>query len=286
MTDAPTTTYDYPTAGTYTATVTETDEAGTSTTEIFTGQTMSNNGSPTATVSQQVVIVPCTADQSCAANVASPTVTADLTGTSSTDALLAVSIGQSAVSCGSAPAQNAEVTTYATTTFTAPYLQAILTVSGVASASGFAVCYDSTTFFNDAQNESVTSGQLPDCGATPVAPCLVSATEESGSVVAVLDVLPGDPRFWSPTTPVTAHPISPATGVAGGKVSIKGAGFSVVTKVLFGTIPATYSILSAGKKISAVIPANAASGPVTLVESWAPPSAPAPSPWPGPRSRR
>jgi YVTN family beta-propeller protein len=267
MTDVPTTTYEYPTAGTYTATVTETDEAGTSTTETFTGQTVSNNGSPTATASQSVTIVPCTADAPCTAAVTSPTVTADLTGTSSTDALLAVSIGQATVSCGSAAAESAEVTTYATTTFTASDIQATLTVAGLASASGFSVCYDSTVPFTDAQDQPVTSGQLPDCQATPVAPCLVSATEEGGSVVAVLDVLPGDPRFWPANTPVTAHPISPATGVAGGKVSIKGAGLTAVTAVLFGTASATYSILSKGKKISAVIPATATTGPVTLVES-------------------
>jgi YVTN family beta-propeller protein len=267
-TSTPTTTYSYASPGTYTATVTETDEAGTSTTETFTGQTVSNSGSTAATASQQVVIVPCTADEPCAATVTSPTVTSDLSGTSSTDALLAVSIGPSAVSCGSAPAQTAEVTTYATTTFTASSIQATLTVAGVASASGFSVCYDSTVPFTDAQDQSVTSGQLPGCQeSSPVAPCLVSATEESGSVVAVLDVLPGDPRFWPATTPVTAHPISPATGVAGGKVSIKGAGLSAVTAVLFGNTSATYSILSGGKKISAVVPATATSGPVTLRES-------------------
>jgi len=47
-TTSPTTTHVYATAGPYTATVTETDQAGTSTTQAFTGQTMSRNGGPQA----------------------------------------------------------------------------------------------------------------------------------------------------------------------------------------------------------------------------------------------
>jgi YVTN family beta-propeller protein len=43
-TSTPTTAHTYAAAGTYTATLTETDSAGTSTTQVFTGQTMSLNG--------------------------------------------------------------------------------------------------------------------------------------------------------------------------------------------------------------------------------------------------
>jgi YVTN family beta-propeller protein len=57
-TSVPTTTHTYATPGPYTATVTETDSAGTSTTQVFTGQTMSNNGGPSAVTSQQLTVVP------------------------------------------------------------------------------------------------------------------------------------------------------------------------------------------------------------------------------------
>ena len=50
----PTVTHIYSRAGTYTASVTETDTAGTSTTEVFNGTTMSRNGGPTARATQTV----------------------------------------------------------------------------------------------------------------------------------------------------------------------------------------------------------------------------------------
>jgi YVTN family beta-propeller protein len=53
----PTTTHTYAAPGTYTATLTETDSAGTATTQVFTGQTMSRNGGPSA---QTIRTVPVT----------------------------------------------------------------------------------------------------------------------------------------------------------------------------------------------------------------------------------
>jgi YVTN family beta-propeller protein len=50
------TTHVYGTAGSYTATVTETDSAGTSTTKVFTGQTMSRRGDPSAIATATVQI--------------------------------------------------------------------------------------------------------------------------------------------------------------------------------------------------------------------------------------
>jgi YVTN family beta-propeller protein len=51
-TTTPTTTHTYGALGTYTAKVTETDSAGTSRTQVFTGQTMSRNGGPSAVASE------------------------------------------------------------------------------------------------------------------------------------------------------------------------------------------------------------------------------------------
>ena len=50
-TTTPTTTHTYSTSGPFTATLTVTDSAGTSTTQVFTGQTVSNNGGPSALAS-------------------------------------------------------------------------------------------------------------------------------------------------------------------------------------------------------------------------------------------
>jgi YVTN family beta-propeller protein len=50
------TTHSYATSGSYTVTLTETDTAGTSTTQTFIGQTISRNGGPSAQTTQQVTI--------------------------------------------------------------------------------------------------------------------------------------------------------------------------------------------------------------------------------------
>ncbi len=55
-TSTPSVSHTYSIPGQYTATVTETDTAGTSTTQVFTGSTMSRNGGPTARASRTVSV--------------------------------------------------------------------------------------------------------------------------------------------------------------------------------------------------------------------------------------
>ena len=55
-TTTPTTTHIYASAGTFRATVTEVSSAGTSTTKVFTGQTMSRNGGPSARATAAVAV--------------------------------------------------------------------------------------------------------------------------------------------------------------------------------------------------------------------------------------
>jgi YVTN family beta-propeller protein len=55
-TATPTTTHSYAAAGSYTATLTETDTAGTSTGQVFSGQTMSRDGGPSAQTTRTVTI--------------------------------------------------------------------------------------------------------------------------------------------------------------------------------------------------------------------------------------
>ena len=53
---SPTATHTYANTGTYTISLTVTNNSGTSTTKVFTGQTMSNNGGPTAQSSKTLTI--------------------------------------------------------------------------------------------------------------------------------------------------------------------------------------------------------------------------------------
>jgi YVTN family beta-propeller protein len=55
-TTGPTTTHTYASGGSYTATLTLTSSAGTSTTKVFTGQTVSRNGGPSATTTRSVTV--------------------------------------------------------------------------------------------------------------------------------------------------------------------------------------------------------------------------------------
>ncbi len=67
-TTSPTTTHTYATAGAHTVTLTVTDDAGCSTAQTFTGQTVSCNGSPAARISHQVTITTVTVHASVSPN--------------------------------------------------------------------------------------------------------------------------------------------------------------------------------------------------------------------------
>ncbi len=62
----------------------------------------------------------------------------------------------------------------------------------------------------------------------------------------------------------------PAGGGAGTKVSIKGVGFTPSATVAFGGVQATQVTVGSTKKITAVVPAGAPSGPITVTNTTAP----------------
>jgi hypothetical protein len=88
---ATSTTHAYAVAGTYTATVTATDTAGTSTTVVYTGQTVSRN--PGATASQVVTITPTVTAVNPAQGAAGLTVTITGTGFSTASGQTAFTFG-------------------------------------------------------------------------------------------------------------------------------------------------------------------------------------------------
>jgi DNA-binding beta-propeller fold protein YncE len=101
---APTATHVYAVAGVYTATVTVTDAAGTSTSQVFTGQTASRNGGAGAVASQQVTVFPTVTAANPTAGAAGTKVTITGTGFSTKAGTTAIAFGNkaaSAVSCSS-----------------------------------------------------------------------------------------------------------------------------------------------------------------------------------------
>jgi YVTN family beta-propeller protein len=262
-TSTPTTTHTYIDAGNYTASVTETDEADTSTTQVFTGQTMSNNGSTTTEASQSFVVVSCSADTKCSGTVSNASQSVSVAGTSSTDATLEISLGLQNVSCDSSATQSEQVTTYSTDNFTASVLKATLTVDDDSNTSDFEACYSSPTPFVDKQGASVTTGELADCSSNGnIAPCLSSVKAASGNLIAKLRVLPGDPRFWSPTVIAS---FSPTSGPVGTQVTIKGGPWTGVESVSFDGMQTQFASNTRGTRITAVVPAEASKGFITVV---------------------
>jgi YVTN family beta-propeller protein len=262
-TSTPTTTHIYASSGNYTATVTETDAAGTSTAQVFTGQTVSNNGGQQAVDSQSFEVIPCEANSTCSGTVSDASQSTTLTGTSSTDATLQISIGQQTVSCGYQAPATEQVTTYSTTTFTASSLAATMTINGDTDTTGFNVCYSSTTPFRDRGGTSVTTGHLPSCQeVSDVAPCIASVAVTNGNLVATLSVPPGDPRFWGPTVLAS---FSPTKGSVGTRVTVVGGPWAGTSQVDFDGVPTQFKLSKSNTKLTALVPSGATSGPITIV---------------------
>ena len=84
-----------------------------------------------------------------------------------------------------------------------------------------------------------------------------------GSVVATLELPPGDPRFHvGGETPLITR-IKPTTAAPGKKLTIKGVNLSEVTGVTIGGVVA-HIIKAAPTKVSVIVPAGAQSGTIRV----------------------
>ena len=99
VTSVATDSHTYASSGTYTATVTETDAAGTSTTEISTGQQILRDGSPSAMASAHFTLSSCAGG--CTPTVTSPdgNATVAVTQESSTQGSLTLSVAPAILGC-------------------------------------------------------------------------------------------------------------------------------------------------------------------------------------------
>jgi DNA-binding beta-propeller fold protein YncE len=193
--------HSYAVAGTYTATVTVTDAAGTSTTQVFTGQTMSRNGSSDAVASQSVTIYPTVTSVSPASGAGGTKVTINGTGFSTTAGRTKVAFGSTSstsVTCGStvkcvatapagtgtiditvtvggqtSPASAADQFTYGATGGPGPFVSSISPTSGPPGTvvtlvgSGFSTKQGTTIVsFGSKRSPSVVCGSTTRCRAS------------------------------------------------------------------------------------------------------------------------
>ena len=181
-----------------TATVTVTDAAGASTTQVFTGQTVSLNGSGAATASTNVVIATtgCSADNSCQAAVAAPatasapaqTVTVTVPSGGSQTGTLTVTTGSGQLTCSpkgfKVVASN--VTSYSSTFVPSTNVDVTDFITGPTKTKGIKICFEGAT---------PPPKYLKKCAAhNPVAPCATLAVV-TGGVEATILVPGNDPRF-------------------------------------------------------------------------------------------
>jgi len=160
-TSTPTTTHSYLLGGDYTATVTLTDAAGTSTTQVFTGHTVSRNGGPRAMATAKVVIaansvlVRCKVNRACKATITTKptanekgqTVSLGL-GSGAGKGTVQVSEKQGTLACSKTTGASAPVTTVATKKLNKSSVMKLTdNVKGAKLLKGESLCYSSMVPF-------------------------------------------------------------------------------------------------------------------------------------------
>jgi hypothetical protein len=102
---------------------------------------------------------------------------------------------------------------------------------------------------------------------TILSPTAIEAIVPNGAKSGKVTVFAGSQKVvtkakFSVTASITGF--SPASGAAGKSVTIKGSGFTKGASVSFGGVAATSVSFASAKKLTAVVPAGALSGPVTV----------------------
>ncbi len=286
VTYSATTSYAYATSGTYSASVTVTDAAGASTTEVYTGHTASLKGGPgaTATASVQIQITACSTGSSCSSGpvavAATPTtpaqtvtVTAPAAASGAAQALT-VSNGPGVLTCGTKGFQEVgNITTFSANfqpTGNVTLTDAIPTAS---SPKNVKVCF---------QGATGAPVYLKKCNPKlSVLPCASVTAASGGGVDVTLVDSATDPRahIVDALGVIAETPTSIGTKATVGKVftikgtTLLGSGQTYPTVDFTscdGTLDATAPVeVSASKTtaVSVLVPNNAKTGTVQLVWS-------------------
>ena len=195
----------------------------------------------------------------CTATVTTPQQTVAVTGTkiSSSTATITVAVATQVLSCANF-SYAAQVTTLTDSGLVGTSVSVIDTVKGLPSKKGIVICYQPV------DSSPPPPVFLAQChGSHFVPPCLKSVKEVAGSVVAVLELPPGDPRFHiGGETPLVTS-IKPTSAAPGKKLTIKGVNLSEVTGVTIGGV-AAHITKTAPTKVKVIVPAGAQSGTIRV----------------------
>ncbi|MGH9017652.1 MAG: PKD domain-containing protein [Acidimicrobiales bacterium] len=266
-TTTPTTTHTYATTGNYSASVTETDSVGASTTEVYTGQTATTNGRSVskATTALSIASTACAAGQLCKTEVQSPTSDVTAAGTSSdNDASLAAAIGAGTLSCATKGfSELGDLIQIEMSAFAGqPDVNVLDQV--VTAVNKALVCY---------QGPNGPAASLPKCSAKAAAPCVSSAAKTAAAINYSLK-LPADDGTSQiqveNTAPTNLKSAKPTKAEPGKSVTVKGSGFPALDKISFaftgqgGVLVQSPTLSSTVKEAIAAVPADAVTGPIYL----------------------
>ncbi len=277
VTTTPTVVHTFAAYNSYTVSVTETDAAGTSNTQVFDGQTAQRNGGPQAAASTTVILKtqPCVGT-SCTATVqapATPTAPAQAVvvraTATATGGSLSISAAPALLTCTAAGFQNVTtVDSYSPVGFTpSGNVHVVDVLKGVKSASGVKVCFKS--------HGATAAHYLPTCTKS-AAPCINLVQVVATGLKVGITVPPGDPkwRVQSGAAALESPTSIPASVAIGQKVTITGTGLlgangttrpkvgftSVNKSIIFATIASAKPTA-----IVVTVPKGAATGPVVMV---------------------
>ncbi len=223
--------------------------------------TVNNADQYTYTVDQAQHTVPCqpscTNPVSTTLNQTSVSVVGN-SGTSNPGPSTTLVVNTGKLSCGTSKKHDYDYSTAVSDLSTYEFpdtavLTVTETVGGEPSTAGVKVCY--------APGSDPTGAFLKHCPPSDKAPCLVSLTESSDSVIAVIRSPADDPRFWTGVAATDLKSFSPSKGAPGSTVTIKGKNLTAVQAVVIGGLDATISSKSTASKLIVTVPENAVAGP-------------------------
>ncbi len=293
-TSTPTTTHVYASSATFTASVTETSSAGTSTTKVFTGQTMSRNGGPQARATAGVTVVdpprPTVSGISPASGTRAGGTPVTITGSGfwgasevrfGAAAATAISVVSDTEVRATTPAGvdsvHVTVTTAGGVSATSAsdlFTYLLPSITGISPATGHGAGGTVVTISGSllTGTTSVRFGSAAATGVTVVNDSRVTAIAPRGTgTVHVTVTTPGGTSTTSAAdeftyiTPVVSG-ISPASGAAAGgtTVTISGSDLTGATSVRFGTAAATGVTVVSDTQVRAVAPAGSGTVHVTV----------------------